>query len=145
VIPVDALTRFFEEEIPFNRVLGIRVDKIGSGWCVLRAQGRVEFTGNPRLPAMHGGVISSLADSAGGLAVFSQLELGQNCSTVDLRVDYLRRALPTEDLICESRVVRAGNRVVVTDSTLRQGERIVATARAVYNVVPHAIHESLAE
>ncbi len=143
MIPIDALTRFFEEAIPFNRVLGIQVDEVGSGRCILRVQGREEFTGNPRLPAMHGGVISSLADSAGGLAVFSQLELSQNCSTVDLRVDYLRPAVPTEALICESRVVRAGNRVVVTDSTLRQGERIVSTARAVYNVVAHAIDESL--
>ena len=83
--------------------------------------------------------MSALADAAGGLAVMVDLEEGQSCSTVDLRLDFLRRGDPAQDLHCEARVVRAGNRVAVTDCVLTQGDRVVATARAVYNVVNKAM------
>ena len=131
----DRLISFFEEGIPFNRALGMKVDSLEEGHIRLRMEPTADHVGNPFLPALHGGVISTLADAAGGLAVFSTLEPTQGCSTVDLRVDYIRRGDPTRTLVCETTVVRAGNRVAVTDSTVRQGEEIVATARAVYNVV----------
>ncbi len=131
----DQLIAFFEEGIPFNRALGMKVDSLEEGHIRLRMEPAPEHVGNPFLPALHGGVISTLADAAGGLAVFSTLEPTQGCSTVDLRVDYIRRGDPALTLVCETKVVRAGNRVAVTDSTVFQAEEIVATARAVYNVV----------
>lgn len=131
----DQLVVFFEQDVPFNRLLGMKVTHIEEGFVRTRVAPQPAHVGNPALPAMHGGVISSLADAAGGLAVYSSLDPGHGCSTVDLRVDYLRRGDPGVALECETRVVRAGNRVAVTDSTVRQGERVVATARAVYNIV----------
>ncbi len=136
----DLLGRFFEEGIPFNRHIGVKVVRIEAGFCRLRVPARPDvLTGNPILPALHGGVMSGVADAAGGLAVMTELDDSQSCSTVDLRVDFLRRGDPSEDLFCEARVVRAGNRVAVTDCVLTQGERVVATARAVYNVVNKAL------
>jgi uncharacterized protein (TIGR00369 family) len=131
----DQLVVFFEEGVPFNRLLGMKVSHLEEGFVRTRMAPNPDHVGNPALPALHGGVISTLADAAGGLAVFTSLEPGQGCSTVDLRVDYLRRGDPSLGLECETRVVRAGNRVAVTDSTVTQGERVVATVRAVYNVV----------
>ena len=135
----DLLIPFFEEGIPFNRALGMKVDALEEGHIRLRIEPSPDHVGNPFLPALHGGVISTLADAAGGLAVFSTLEPTQGCSTVDLRVDFIRRGDPARTLVCETKVVRAGNRVAVTDSTVFQGEEIVATARAVYNVVRRTV------
>lgn len=141
------LVRFMENGIPFNAHLGLRVDAIGPGRCVLRLPWRDAFTGDPFRPAVHGGVISTLVDTAGGAACFSLLENpNDRVSTVDLRVDYLRPAR-LEDLVCVARVVRMGNRVAVARMEVfngdppdaaeadRAGADPVATGQGVYNVL----------
>jgi uncharacterized protein (TIGR00369 family) len=97
---------------------------------------RSEFIGDAARPALHGGVISTLTDTCGGLAVWSKVGLGDRISTIDMRVDYLAHGLP-EALLAEGRVIRVGNRVGVADIRCYQpGDpaRTVATGRAVYNI-----------
>lgn len=132
----DLLVRFFEEQIPYNRVLGIRVEHLEPGRCRLRVPFRDELVGDPFRPALHGGVISALADAAGGLATFSSVEWPSRVSTIDIRVDYLRPGL-LDALICDAEVVRTGNRVAVTSMRIWQRDEayITAEGRAVYNVV----------
>jgi uncharacterized protein (TIGR00369 family) len=141
------LVRLMEEHIPFNRVLGIRVEQLGSGSCVLRLPWRDELIGDPMRPAVHGGVLSALADTAGGLACFSLLTSPEDrVSTVDMRIDYLRPG-PALDLFCHAKTIRMGNRVAVARMTLFAGalpppeareDNPIATAQAVYNVVRRA-------
>jgi uncharacterized protein (TIGR00369 family) len=132
------LYQFMEEVIPFNRHLGLKVDAVEPGRCLVRLPWRPEFTGDPFRPAVHGGVTSMLVDTAGGLACFTQLpNPADRVSTVDLRVDYLRRGHGA-DLLCEARVVRMGNRVAVARMEVFSGAldgNPIATGQAVYNVV----------
>jgi len=132
----EALIDFFIKQIPFNRHLGMEVEALERGRCVLRVPFREEFVGDPFRPALHGGVMSSLADAAGGLAVFSTFHGPETgVSTVDLRIDYLRPG-KLEDLICEARVVRVGNRVAVTTMVVHHGspDYVAAEGRGVYNL-----------
>lgn len=134
-----ALVRFFEEQIAFNRLLGMELQSLGDGDCRIAIPYRSELLGDPFRPALHGGVISTLADTAGGLAVFTQLDFTERrVATVDLRVDYLRPGR-AEGLFCDARVVRAGNRVAVASMVIWQGahpeDYVVADCRGVYNVV----------
>jgi uncharacterized protein (TIGR00369 family) len=132
----DELIRFFEQDIPFNAWLGMKVVEAAAARVVLRVPFRPELVGDPSRPALHGGVLSALADTAGGLAVFAALgdPSRGRASTVDLRVDYLRPAR-LEDLACHAELVRMGNRVAVVRMTIRQGDHVPADARGVYNVV----------
>lgn len=142
------LVLFMEQHIPFNKLLGLRVDMLRRGECVLRIPWMDSLIGDSKRPAVHGGVISMLADTAGGAACFSMLTNPlDRVSTVDLRVDYLRPG-PSMDLLCHARTIRMGNKVAVARmevfagmlpdlssmKTLEAGEAI-ATAQAVYNVV----------
>ena len=129
------LVEFFEQNIPFNRHLGVSVTEISEGKCTIRVPFTEEWIGDPNRPALHGGLLSTIADAAGGLAVFSRLpDLSDRASTVDLRVDYLRPGL-LEDLYCDAEVLRLGNRVAVTEMVCRQGESyIAAKCRGVYNI-----------
>src|SRR4051812_1103182 len=87
----DALRQIIEEFIPFNKFLGVRAVAIGSGRVVLEIPYREELVGDPVKRALHGGVLSALADVAGGMAVWSTVENPETrVSTIDLRVDYLR-------------------------------------------------------
>jgi len=134
-IDLETLARFFEEGIPFNKALGIRVERLIPGRALIRVPYKETLIGNPMLPALHGGVISSLADAAGGLAVWSTLDARCSLSTIDLRVDYLRPGRPL-DLYCSAEVVRSGNRVGVSAMSIFHEDeaRPVADARGVYNI-----------
>lgn len=132
-----ALIKFFQENIPFNAWLGMRVERLEAGQCRLVVPFRPELVGDPLRPALHGGVLSTAADAAGGLAVFSTAaDLSTRVSTVDLRVDYLRPGR-LEAVVCDARVVRVGNRVAVAHVVLHHGDvdAPIAEMRGVYNVV----------
>ena len=63
---------------------------------------RAELIGDASRPALHGGVISTLIDVAGGFAVWTQLAgVEDRVSTIDLRVDYLAPGAP-EALVAEA-------------------------------------------
>ncbi len=138
----DQIVRFMEESIPFNKLLGVKTVELREGYAALRLPFRDEFIGDTNRPALHGGTISMLADTAGGAAVFSASEPGDVCSTIDLRVDYLRRGAAA-DLIAVARVVRLGNRVGVARIQVFQEadeagpfeeRRLIAEATGVYNL-----------
>jgi len=133
----DDLKYFMEKRIPFNEFLGMTVDHLGTGEVTMRIPCRSELTGDPFRPALHGGVISALADTSGGLAVFTRLHADQTTSTVDLRVDYLRPGEVDQDLISKSTIIRLGNRVAATQTVIYQSDpdQPVAVASAVYNVI----------
>jgi uncharacterized protein (TIGR00369 family) len=131
------LTRLVEEFIPFNKFLGMRVGSIKKGFARLEIPFRPELIGDPLRPALHGGVISTLADTAGGMAVWSGVsDERSRVSTIDLRVDYLRPGR-LENLVAEAVVVRHGKTVGVADVRLfHPGAEsdTVATGKGVYSV-----------
>ena len=134
----DVLKRVMEELIPFNRYLGVRMAKAGAGFARLEVPFREELIGDPLRPALHGGVLSALADAAGGAAVWAGLEDDRaRVSTIDLRIDYLRPA-KLELVVAEAQVVRIGNRVGVADVRLFQPSAesdTIATGKGVYNII----------
>jgi uncharacterized protein (TIGR00369 family) len=127
-----------EEVIPFNRYLGLKVGGLRKGFARLEIPFRDEYVGDPLRPALHGGVLSMLADTAGGAAVWTGLEDERaRVATIDLRLDYLRPAR-LETIVAEAHVVRVGNRVGVADVRLfhpSHESETVATGKGVYNVV----------
>ena len=130
----EEILRFMEEQVPFNKLLGLRGDSIGEGRCVLLLPPRPDFLGDVRRPALHGGVLSALIDTAGGLAAWSALSPGESVSTVDLRVDYLEPAGLEGVLRAEAELVRKGNRVCHVRIALTQQDVLVAEGRGVYNI-----------
>jgi uncharacterized protein (TIGR00369 family) len=130
----EHLLTIMEEHVPFNRFLGLRGESIGEGYAVLVLPVRPEFVGDPRRPALHGGVLSTLVDTAGGLAAWSALGEGESVSTVDLRVDYLEPAGLGAPLRAAAELVRKGNRVCHVRVAVTQDGALVAEGRAVFNI-----------
>jgi uncharacterized protein (TIGR00369 family) len=148
---LEILRQVAEEMIPFNKFLGVRVVAMEPGRVELTIPWRDELIGDPMKQAVHGGVISTLADTAGGLAVWSAVENhSARVSTIDLRVDYL---LPgrAEALFAEAVAVRVGRSVGVADVRLFQASAgraqggVIATGKAVYAIkaprAPHAARQ----
>jgi uncharacterized protein (TIGR00369 family) len=124
-----------DDHIPFNRVLGLRVRDVRRGLAVLEIPFRPELIGDQERPALHGGVVSALADTCGGAAVWTQVGLHDRVSTIDLRVDYLRPGR-AETLVATGHVLRVGNRVgVVNIVVTHDGDpEAIAEAKGVYAI-----------
>jgi uncharacterized protein (TIGR00369 family) len=133
----NALRQMMEGFIPFNKFLGVRLREVGKGLVVMEIPFRDELVGDPMRPALHGGVLSALADTCGGAAVWVDVKDPRaRVSTIDLRIDYLRPAR-LETLVAEAKVVRLGNRVGVVDMRIYNApspELSVATGKGVYNI-----------
>ena len=90
----DGMTNY----TPHARYLGIQAVETGPGFAVLMVPYRTELIGDPVRKVVFGGAITTLLDHASGLAVACALDTFRSIATVDLRVDYLRAAVPERDL-----------------------------------------------
>jgi uncharacterized protein (TIGR00369 family) len=141
----DAIAALFNEKIPFNRVLGVRLELLRYDHVKARLEMRNELVGNYMRGSLHGGVISSLLDVTGGLAAFmgiqqkladsnlaNKLKQFGKLGTIDLRVDYLRPGLGSH-FISSGYSLRTGNKVAVTRIELHnEKEALIAVGTGSY-------------
>jgi uncharacterized protein (TIGR00369 family) len=131
----EGLRELMEEAIPFNKHLGLKALSLSADEVALCLPFRPELIGDPMRPALHGGTISMLIDTAGGAVAFMNVGEGERVSTVDLVVDYLRPG-PAADIVATARIVRRGHRVIISNVTVteRGKTEVIAQGRGVYNV-----------
>jgi uncharacterized protein (TIGR00369 family) len=80
-------------EIPYLKFIGMQLRTTDEGiLCELPANPKL--IGNPLLPAMHGGVIGALLESAAIIQLLWAQETVKVPKTIDFSVDYLRSAKP---------------------------------------------------
>lgn len=133
-VRAQEILEFVEQHVPFNKLLGIRGESAGDGRAVLLLPVGEQHLGDVRRPALHGGVVSALIDTAGGIAAWSALAAGESVSTVDLMVDFLEPGRLAGPLRAEAELVRKGNRVCHVRVRVTQDEVVVAEGRGVYNI-----------
>jgi uncharacterized protein (TIGR00369 family) len=131
---LKAILDAMEERSPFNRLLGLKGEWIEPGRAVLLVPARSDLVGDPRRPAIHGGVVASLVDTVGGAAAWSTVSPEDAVSTVDLAVDYLEPAGLGGDLRGEGVVVRKGSRICHVRMSVTQDGIAVAEGRGVYSI-----------
>jgi uncharacterized protein (TIGR00369 family) len=88
-----------------------------------------EFHYNP-LGTVHGGVLSTLLDTAAGCAVHTTLPAGTGYTSLDLNVKFLRPVTVHSGLLrCEGVVLQRGRRTALAEARLTDGAgRLVAHA-----------------
>jgi len=97
--------------IPYVDYLGIRLAQ-ADGPPLFRLPFQEKLVGNPRLPALHGGVIAGFAETAALMHLIHTLQGAKFPKSVDFSIDYLRSGRPEESFAaCE--VVRVGSRVAL--------------------------------
>lgn len=125
------LVRDLYEPIQFHRTHDIEVVEVTETHAVTRVPFSEDVLGNPELPAIHGGVISALADLTGAAVVIGRM--GTYTPTIDLRVDYVSHAGPTA-LRGEATLRRAGGSIGVSDVEIYSEETLCAKARGAYKL-----------
>ena len=142
-----AVHLIFEEKVPFNRLLGLKVDAIDEDSVRMKLEMRDEFVGHFVHRVLHGGVTSSVLDVTGGLAAFvgtlnklkdlpfdEQVQRFNSLGTIDLRVDYLRPGRGRW-FLATGYILRIGNKVAVTRMELHNDDNnLIAVGTGAYTV-----------
>lgn len=118
-------------DIPFHRANGIEMVAVTEQGAHTRWPFDEALVGNPEVGAIHGGVVSALADLTGAAPFVGTLN--RYTPTVDLRVDYLRHAGEME-LHGYADVRRFGDTIGVADVTVESGGEQCAKGRGVYKL-----------
>jgi len=111
---------------PLAHLLGIRRKNMGDGRSCFDLTVRADHM-NPH-GAVHGGVVYSLVDYAMGGALTSQLQPGERCSTLEVKINYLAPVSGGE-LRAEAWVVERTKRIGVLEARVHaDGDRLIALA-----------------
>lgn len=87
------------EDIPHCRELGMKVIELRHGHGFMRMPYAERLIGNPQTRVIHGGVITAFLDSLCGGVVMASVADRTTVATLDLRIDYLRPAVPEADIL----------------------------------------------
>ncbi len=117
---------------PFAELLGIRAKSVGEGRARFELSVETKHLNPHRV--MHGGVIYSLADTAMGAALYSRLEPGEFCTTLEIKMNYLLPVTEGE-IVAEASVVQRTRRIGVLEArVLGDGDRLVALATGTFYI-----------
>ena len=144
---VAGLRQLFGERIPFNAVLGLRIDALAGDGVAGHLAMRPDLIGHYAHQRLHGGVISATLDAMAGLAVMAaigarhldeapaeRLRRFGKLGTIDLRVDYLRPAIGPR-FVLRAEVLRLGSRVATTRMEFADADgKLLSTGSAAYIV-----------
>ena len=142
---LDILGDIYQNKLPFNRLLGLRIVQLKPDQVRLAFDMTESLVGNYVQGSLHGGVISSVLDAVGGLTATAGMiqkkmrrptaEIRENISrvgTVDLRIDYLRPGRG-ESFQASASIMRIGNKVAVTRMELHNDQqRLIAVGTGTY-------------
>lgn len=117
---------------PFGDFLGIEIGEYGDGLasCSLVLQAHHLNTGG----RVHGGVLTSLADTAAGVAVRSVRPEGKMSATTDLSIAFIRP--PTgQRLVAQAEVIHTGKRLFRTEIAVHCDDKLIAKTTATFMIV----------
>ena len=117
---------------PYGDFLGINIEESSDGKakCTLDLKDHHLNTGGRG----HGGVLTSLADTAAGVAVRSVRPEGKASATTDLSIAFIRP--PTgNSLEAFAEVIHAGRRLFRTEISVFSEDKLVARTNATFMIV----------
>ena len=88
--------------VPHNKELGFAFRDYGDGMAEIVLPFAPHLVGNPDTGVLHGGPISALLDATSGASVFLKFRHAVGVATLDLRIDYLKPASPSRDVVCRA-------------------------------------------
>jgi len=111
---------------PIALLVGYRISEVEEGRAVFMLE-PAEYHYNP-FSTVHGGIAATLLDTAMAAAVLSTLPTGQACSTLEIKVNYIRPVTQKSGLIrCTGKVIHVGSRIATASGKIFDGnEKLVA-------------------
>ena len=96
------------------QVLGIEVHDASADGMTLLLPYSPQIVGDPQTGIIHGGALTSLMDTACGMATLCVLPEFEVCPTLDLRIDYMHPAEPHKPVFGFAQCYRVTTDVIFT-------------------------------
>ena len=122
---------------PHARALGIEPMRTRKHEAWVKLPYDPRFIGNPETGVIHGGVMTTLLDNVCATAVVAAIGVLKPMATLDIRIDYMRPAVPGKDVIAHGSCFKVGKLVAFTRGTAyhEAPEEPIATAAAAFMFV----------
>ena len=120
---------------PFSAHIGAEMEEMREGYARLSIVLEPHHT-NPN-GVMHGGVITTMMDSALGAALGALRgeEAGRNPhATVEMNASFLAGARPGDRIVVEGRVLRLGKTIAFGEAEARRGDELIAKGRMTFAI-----------
>jgi len=115
----------------FIKLLGLTIEELKDGYCRSRLEIKDDFLNKHKM--VHGGVIYSIADISMGVTVYSTLKTGEEASTIEIKINYLKPA-HTKKLDCEAKIIQRGKNIAVLEAEIKADEALVAKAQGTFSI-----------
>ena len=103
---------------PVAMLVGYRISDVVRGRAVVELEPE-EYLYNP-FATVHGGIVTTLLDTAMASAVLSMLAKGMSCSTIEIKSNFVRPITAgTGTLRCEARPVHLGKPMATAEGRLK--------------------------
>lgn len=124
------------DAIPYARFLGIGVENL-AGEVLCRMTYSPQLIGNSMIPALHGGTLGGLMESAAIFELLLHADTEHVPKIISLTVDFLRSGKPL-DTYAKAVITRQGRRVANVRVEAWQDERArpIASAHALFLLSP---------
>src|SRR5579859_6021925 len=116
------------DAIPFARYLGLSI-RVDSGEAICTMKYDPKLVGNYTIPALHGGTLGALLESAAVFVLFHAREAVALPKIINLTIDYLRSARAV-DTRATATITKQGRRVATVQAIAWQDDRDKPVARA---------------
>src|SRR2546421_10754274 len=119
---------------PYVRLLRMRFIAVSDGSATFEMPATTDLY-NPN-SVVHGGALASLADSAMGFAVFSTLSPGENFTTAELHVNFLKAVTADSGMLRSiGRVVHRGQQMAVAEAEVVDQQTQLSARATSTNVI----------
>ncbi len=117
---------------PFADLIGLTVEQQADGKSrlLLPVDGRHL---NPH-GVVHGAVIYAMADTGMGAALYSVLDAGYACATIDISISYFRPVVDGQ-LLCQTVLENKGRSVAHLTARITQNDKLVAQASGNFAII----------
>jgi len=103
---------------PAARLIGYRIIDVDNGYTAFELNPG-EYHYNP-FSTVHGGILSTLLDSAMTASVLSTLAKGFGCATVEIKINFIRPVTEkTGPIRCEATPVHLGKRLATAEGRVK--------------------------
>lgn len=131
-----ALAREFFEGVAHCQSLNMDLQSLGEGQANVSMPYDINLIGDPKTQVIHGGAVSALLDTCGGVAVICHPSVGSQTATLTLNINYMRSAKPGCTITAKAHCYHVTRNVAFVHvvATDNEEQSPVATANGAFTV-----------
>ena len=116
---------------PFADLIDLQVESRSSGSSTVALVVGPQHL-NPH-EVVHGAVLYAMADTGMGAALYSTLESGEICATIEIKINYFK-PVTTGRVVCKTELVNRGKTVANLEAKLYVEQALVSQANGNYAI-----------